>query len=162
MKNPDFTAPGIHAPNGAGGDRDSEGVMHERRKAGPISGSPDGIDKHLQQRELESRLVKRQALDRLSEIRSALLVDLMEKVLPPWLRQRWIAMLVEIDFDNSDTHKNIDRLCRECQAARGMLLRIMPGQGRENRDNADNQLIVLANGFNNLANQWWIYTSLPE
>jgi len=106
--------------------------------------------------------MKRQALDRLSEMKSALLVDLMEKVLPPWLRQRWIAMLVEIDFDNSGTHENIDRLCRECQAARGMLLRIMPGQGPENRDNADNQLIVLANGFNNLANQWWIYSSISE
>lgn len=104
--------------------------------------------------------MKRQALERLSEMKSALLVDLMEKVLPPWLRQRWIAMLVEIDFDSSGTHEHIDRLCRECQAARGMLLRIMPGQGPENRDNADNQLIVLANGFNNLANQWWIYSSI--
>lgn len=160
MKNPDFAAPGIHAPNGTGSER--EGVMIEHRQARPASGSPDGIDRRLQQRALESRLMKRQALDRLSEMKSALLVDLMEKVLPPWLRQRWIAMLVEIDFDNSGTHENIDRLCRECQAARGMLLRIMPGQGPENRDNADNQLIVLANGFNNLANQWWIYSSISE
>jgi hypothetical protein len=106
--------------------------------------------------------MKRQSLDTLREIKSALLVDLMEKVLPPWLRQRWIGMLVEIDFDRNDTPENIDRLCRECQAARGMLLRIMPGQGPENRDKADNQLVTLANGFNNLANQWWIYTSISE
>jgi len=104
--------------------------------------------------------MKRQALDNLSEMKSALLVDLMEKVLPPWLRQRWIGMLMEIDFDRNDTHERIDRLCRECHAARGMLLRIMPGQGAENRDSADNQLIILANGFNNLANQWWIYSNI--
>lgn len=160
MNNPDFTAPGIHAPNGSGNERDSEGVMIENRQAGTTSGSLDGLDKSLQHTELESRLMKRQALDRLREIKSGLLVDLMQKVLPPWLRQRWIGMLVEIDFDNRHTHESIDRLCRECQAARGMLLRIMPGQGPQNRDNADNQLVVLGNGFNNLANQWWIYTNI--
>ncbi|MEJ2315933.1 MAG: hypothetical protein P8Y83_03115 [Gammaproteobacteria bacterium] len=162
MKNPDFTAPGIHAPNGAGVERDSDGTMSESRRAGSKSGSRDSLDRSLQRRKLESRLMKRQSLDTLREIKSALLVDLMEKVLPPWLRQRWIGMLVEIDFDRNDTPENIDRLCRECQAARGMLLRIMPGQGPENRDKADNQLVTLANGFNNLANQWWIYTSISE
>ncbi|MGD8678483.1 MAG: hypothetical protein PVG16_05725 [Chromatiales bacterium] len=136
--------------------------MSKNRRAGPASGSLDSLDRSLRQRELESRLMQRQALDTLREIKSALLVDLMEKVLPPWLRQRWIGMLVEIGFDKRDTHENIDRLCRECQAARGMLLRIMPGQGPENRDKADNQLVTLANGLNNLANQWWIYTSLSE
>ena len=160
MKNPDFTAPGIHAPNGSGGERDSEEVKRENRQAGPTSGSLDNLDKRLEHGQLESLLMQRQALDRLREIRSALLVDLMEKVLPPWLRQRWIGMLMEIDFNNNDTHEHLDRLCRECQAARGMLLRIMPAQGPENRDRADNQLIVLGNGFNHLANQWWIYTSL--
>ncbi|MDX1345349.1 MAG: hypothetical protein R3179_05550 [Sedimenticolaceae bacterium] len=162
MKNPDFTAPGIHAPKGSGVERDSQEVMRENRQAGPTSGSLDGLDKRPQHGQLESLLMQSQALERLRETRSALLVDLMEKVLPPWLRQRWIGMLVEIDFNNSETHEQIDRLCRECQAARGMLLRIMPGQGPENRDKADNQLIVLGNAFNQLANQWWIYTSLPR
>ncbi len=162
MKNPDFTAPGIHAPNGSGVERDSEEVKRENRQAGPTSGSLDDLDKRLEHGQLESLLMQRQALERLREIRSGLLVDLMEKVLPPWLRQRWIGMLVEIDFNSSETHAQIDRLCRECQAARGMLLRIMPGQGAENRDKADNQLIVLGNGFNHLANHWWIYTSLPR
>jgi hypothetical protein len=107
-------------------------------------------------------LKKREALDKLREIKSALLVDLMKKVLPPWLRQRWVGMLMEIDFDGPDTDERIDRLYRECNAARGKLLRIMPGQGLANRTSADDHLVMLATGFNNLANQWWIYSSMGE
>ena len=163
MKNPDYPAPGIHTPDGTGGQKNRRaGVAIDIHRRGADTATAEELDRILRRRELESRLKKRGALDKLREIKSALLVDLMEKVLPPWLRQRWVGMLMEIDFDSPGTDERIDRLYRECNAARGMLLRIMPGQGPANRTSAENHLVMLANEFNNLANQWWIYTSMSE
>ena len=163
MKNPDYPAPGIHTPDGSGGQQNNRTeVAIDTRRAAAETATAEEFDRIPGRSELESRLKKREALDKLREIKSALLVDLMKKVLPPWLRQRWVGMLMEIDFDSPDTHERIDRLYRECNAARGMLLRIMPGQGPANRTSADNHLFMLANGFNELANQWWIYTSMSE
>ena len=163
MKTPDYAAPGIHTPDGSGGQQNNRAeVATDTRRAGVNTATAEELDRIPGRSELESRLKKREALDKLREIKSTLLVDLTREVLPPWLRERWVGMLMEIDVDSPDIDERIDRLYRECNAARGMLLRIMPGQGPVNRTSADNHLVMLANEFNDLANQRWIYTSMSE
>ena len=163
MKTPDYAAPGIHTPDGSGGQQNNRAeVATDTRRAGVNTATAEELDRIPGRSELESRLKKREALEKLREIKSTLLVDLTREVLPPWLRERWVGMLMEIDVDSPDIDERIDRLYRECNAARGMLLRIMPGQGPVNRTSADNHLVMLANEFNDLANQRWIYTSMSE
>lgn len=162
MKKPDFPPPGTHTAYDPVGEGNNHAAIGNICQTGPQIWQREDAGRRLRRNEPEPGQMKRQALDKLGELKSALLADLMQKVLPPWLRQRWTGMLMDIDFDNSQADASIDRLCRECNAARGMLLRVMPGQGPENRACADSHLVNLANGFNNLANQWWIYTSTAE
>ena len=84
--------------------------------------------------------------------------------MPVWLRQRWMKMLMELDFSNKDTGETIERLCRECSAARGNLGRVLGKTNDllEKKSQADNELILLTNGLNNLANQWWLLRSMPQ
>ena len=109
-------------------------------------------------------MLKRQAIDELREIKSTLLVELMKKSLPRKLRQRWIRMLTRIDFANADTGDSIERLCRECSAARTNLPRLLRNEESsiEKQSKADIALVLLTNGFNNLANHWWLFKGMPD
>lgn len=86
--------------------------------------------------------------------RNELIMDLMQKVLPDWIRKRWISMLLEIDLASSFTDEKIERLRRESSCARGNLRRLMPDASCEDCSMADTELALLINGFNELANSW--------
>ena len=95
--------------------------------------------------------------EKIRSARNDLIVDLMQEVLPSWIRQRWMTMLMEMDFTTEITDQKIERLCRECSAARGNLGRLMPQASPEESRNADTELLLLTNGFNELANSWWLH-----
>jgi hypothetical protein len=132
----------------------------------PAYGS--GIETPIPAQDTEGRfftnVLKRQAYDELCEIKNDLLIDLTDRILPFKLRQRWTDMLEQVDFVSTDSGSRIERLCRECTAARGNIERLMRHEvnaaGKQKR--ADTELVMLYNGFNNLANQWWLYKSFPD
>jgi hypothetical protein len=64
---------------------------------------------------------------------------------------------MEMDFSTRITDEKVERLCRECSAARGNLSRLMPQENSDEHSMADTELILLTSGLNNLANSWWIY-----
>jgi len=104
-----------------------------------------------------SAVTERESVDQLRDIRNELLIELTQEVLPSWLRERWITMLMEMDFTTVITDRKVERLCRECSAARGNLGRLMPQETANAHKMADTELVLLTNGFNELANHWWLY-----
>jgi len=175
MRIPDYPGPGLYNPASSDGSNNKQinkGLVINDRLTGSIKEAPEipgTVTRTIPPAASNDRLfmtavLKRRAHDELREIKSQLLIDLMEKILPAKLRQRWIKMLTHIDFDNSESGNRIERLCRECSAARGNLARLLRHEDSsvEKHMMADTELILLTNGFNNLANRWWLYSSMPD
>lgn len=176
MKIPDYSGPGFRNPASSDGSSknnyknkglvNTDRLTGSTRKAQEIPGTEPRLDTPPQSvnRRFLAAVVKRQVHDELREIRNQILIELMEKALPRKLRQRWIKVLTQIDFDDTDSGNRIERLCRECSAARANLGRLLRHEDSpvEKHMMADTELVLLSDGFNTLANQWWLYNSMPD
>lgn len=175
MKIPDYPGPGLRTTTNSGGHRhnnNNQGQIINDRLAGPARNSPQipsfnaRPESPLPEADKSGFLtavLKRQAYDDLCKIKDSLLMTLEEKALPKKFRERWIRMLSDVDFVSTNSGKDIERLCRECTAARCNIERLLRHEVNsvERRKQVDTELVMIYNGLNNIANQWWLYKSFP-
>jgi hypothetical protein len=175
MKIQDYPGPGLRGADSSDGHREKNNkrkglVISDRLKGSTpeILEIPNTTVRHTTHpKSVKSRILiaveKRQAYDALREIRNRLMVELMENALPRELRRRWIRMLTQIAFDDSDSGKRIEALCKECNTAHDFLTDLHQRQGysADMQSVADRKLVMLNDGMNDLANQWWLYRNMP-